>query len=66
MFGVVTLPVPVAVAVALLQRRLYDVQLVANRTATFVGLSVAVASLYAATVGGVGLVLHDRGAVWLP
>ncbi len=52
MFGVVTLPIPVAVAVALLQRRLYDVQLVVNRTVTFVALSAVVAALYAITVEG--------------
>jgi len=66
MFGVVSLPVPIAIAVALLQRRLYDVQLVVNRTVTYVGLSFAVAALYAGTITGVGLLLHDRGAVWLP
>ncbi len=65
MFGVVTLPIPVAVAVALLQRRLYDVQLVVNRTVTFVALSAVVAALYAITVGGVGALLRDRGAPWL-
>lgn len=66
MFAVVTIPVPVAVAVALLQHHLYDVQLVVNRTVTFVALSTAVAALYAITVGGVGVVLRDRGAPWLP
>jgi len=66
MFGVVTLPVPVAIAVALFQRRLYDVQLGVNRTVTFVALSVVVAGLYAVTVGGVGALLRNRGATWLP
>lgn len=66
MFAVVTIPVPVAVAVALLQHHLYDVQLVVNRTVTFVALSTVVAALYAITVGGVGVVLRDRGAPWLP
>ncbi len=66
MFAVVTMPAPVAVAVALFQRRLYDVQLVVNRTVTYVTLSVTVAGLYAVTVGGVGALLHERGAPWLP
>jgi signal transduction histidine kinase len=66
MFAVVTLPVPVAVAVAILQRRLYDLQLVASRTLTYLGLSAAVAALYVVTVAGVGAVLDERGAVWLP
>ena len=66
MFVLVSLPVPVAVGVAMFQRRLYDVQLVVHRTVTFVALSVAVAGLYAAVVGGVGALLQDRGAAWLP
>ena len=66
MFALVSLPVPVAVGVALFQRRLYDVQLVVHRTVSFVALSVAVAGLYAGVVGGVGALLEDRGAAWLP
>ena len=65
MFGVVSLPVPLVIAVALLQHRLYDVQFVANRTVGFVVLSGAVAGLYALTVAGVGGLLRDRGAPWL-
>ena len=66
MFVLVSLPVPVAVGVAVFQRRLYDVQLVVHRTVTFVALSVAVAGLYAGVVGGVGALLQNRGAAWLP
>ncbi|HZI98188.1 MAG TPA: histidine kinase, partial [Actinomycetales bacterium] len=65
MFALVTLPVPVAVGVALLQRRLYDIQLVVSRTLTYAALSAAVAGLYAVTVGGVGALLQERGAPWL-
>lgn len=66
MFGVVTVPAPIAIGFALFQHRLYDVQLVVNRTVTFGALSGVVAGLYAITVGGVGLLLRDRGAPWLP
>jgi signal transduction histidine kinase len=66
MFAVVTLPVPVALAVAILQRRLYDVQLAASRTATYLALTAALASLYALVVGGIGALLDERGAAWLP
>ena len=66
MFGLVTLPVPAAMGVALLQNRLYDVQLVVSRTGTYVALSAAVAGVYAVTVGGVGALLQERGAPWLP
>ena len=66
MFAVVVIPVPVAAAVAMLQRRLYDVQLALSRTLTWLLLSAVVATLYALTVAGVGALLSQRGAVWLP
>lgn len=61
-----TLPLPVAVGVALLQRRLYDVQLAVSRTVAYVSLSVVLAGVYALVVGGVGAMLRDRGTLWLP
>ncbi|HSO65392.1 MAG TPA: ATP-binding protein, partial [Ornithinibacter sp.] len=66
MFAAVSLPAPVAIGVALLQRRLYDIQLVVSRTLTYVLLSVAVAGLHALTVAGAGALLRDSGAAWLP
>ena len=66
MFALSALPVPVAVAVAMFQRRLYDVQLVASRTLTYVALSALLAGVYAMVVVGVGVMLQDRGATWLP
>ncbi len=66
MFGVASLPVPVAIAVAVLQRRLYDLQLAVNRSLTYGALSVAIAALYAVVVGGVDAMLRTRGAAWLP
>ncbi|MFW5469046.1 histidine kinase [Knoellia sp. CPCC 206435] len=66
MFAVVMVPVPLAVAVALLQRRLYDITIAVNRSVTYVGLSAALACIYALVVGGVGAMLADRGTPWLP
>ena len=66
MFAAVMLPAPIAIGAALLQRRLYDIQLVVSRTLTYVLLSVAVASLYALTVALVGALLQDSDAAWLP
>lgn len=66
LFGVATIPLPIAIGVAVLQRRLYDIQLGVNRTLTYGSLSVAISALYAVTVGGVGAMLGQRGAVWLP
>lgn len=66
MFAAVMLPAPVAIGVALLQRRLYDIQLVVSRTLTYLLLSVSVAVLYALTVALVGSLLQDSDAAWLP
>jgi signal transduction histidine kinase len=66
MFAVATLPVPIAIAVALTQHRLYDVQLALNRSLTYGLLSLLIAGLYAVIVGGVGAMTRSRGAAWLP
>jgi signal transduction histidine kinase len=66
MFALATLPVPVAIAVALTQHRLYDIQLAVNRSLTYGLLSVLIAGLYAVVVGGVGAFTRSRGATWLP
>jgi signal transduction histidine kinase len=66
MFALATIPVPVAIGVAVLQRRLYDVQLVVSRSLTYGTLWAAIALLYAITVGGVGAMLGRQGAPWLP
>jgi two-component system, NarL family, sensor kinase len=57
---------PAAIGVAVLQRRLYDIQLAVNRSLTYGALWVAIAALYAVTVGGIGAMLQQRGAHWLP
>jgi signal transduction histidine kinase len=66
LFALVSLPLPIAIGVACLQHRLYDLDLVVNRSLTYGGLSVVIAGLYALTVGGVGAMLRNRGAGWLP
>jgi signal transduction histidine kinase len=66
MFALVSLPLPVAIGVACLQHRLYDVDLVVNRSLTYGALSLAIAGLYALTVGGVGAMMRQRDAGWLP
>lgn len=65
-FALVTLPVPLAIAVAIRQRRLYDVQWAVSATLIYLALSAVIAGLYVATVAGVGAVLDDEGATWLP
>jgi signal transduction histidine kinase len=66
MFAVATLPTPVLIGVAVLQRRLYDLPRVVNQSLTYAALWVTIALLYAVVVGGVGAMARDEGAAWLP
>ena len=66
LFAVVTIPLPVAIGVGVLQRRLYDIQLAVNRSLTYGTVWLAIAALYAIVVGGVGVMLRRPDAVWLP
>ena len=66
LFAVATIPLPAAIGVACLQNRLYDLNLVVNRSLTYGTLWLLIAAMYALTVGGVGAMLRQRGAGWLP
>ena len=66
LFGVASIPVPLAIGVSVLQRRLYDLPLVVNRSLTYATLWLLIAVLYAVTVGGVGAMLQQQDATWLP
>ena len=66
LFAVATIPLPVAIGVACLQNRLYDLDLVLNQSLTYGALWLVIAAMYALTVGGVGAMLQQRGADWLP
>jgi signal transduction histidine kinase len=66
LFALVSLPLPIAIGVACLQHRLYDLDLVLNRSLTYGALSLVIAALYALTVGGVGAMMRQQGAGWLP
>jgi signal transduction histidine kinase len=66
LFAVGSIPLPIAIGVAILQRRLYDIQLAVNRSLTYGSLWLAIAALYALVIGGVGAVLRQQDAAWLP
>ena len=66
MFGLAVLPLPVAIGVAVLQHRLYDVHPAVNRTLAWGALSAALVLVYVLVVGGVGALLQAQGADWLP
>ena len=61
--GILTLVA--AAAVAILRYRLYDIDLVINRTLVYGALTVAVAALYMLVVGGLGVLLQAQGSLLL-
>lgn len=59
------LTIPVAIGIAVLRYRLYDIDLLINRTLVYVALTAVVVGVYAGIVGLAGALLHDRASLWL-
>lgn len=66
LFAAVSAPVPIALATALLQRRLYDIDLVMSRSLTYLLVCGTAVAIYAVTIAAVGILLRRPGAEWLP
>ncbi|WP_426595082.1 sensor histidine kinase [Cellulomonas sp. McL0617] len=66
LFDVAALPLPFAVAFAVLARGLYDLRTAVNRTLVWVVLSGTVAGFYALVLVGVGARFDVSDAAWLP
>ena len=63
-FGVVLLPLPAAIAIAILHHGLYDLRRAAHRTLLWLTMSAAVVGIYAAVVITVAALVPDHHAWW--
>jgi signal transduction histidine kinase len=65
LFGVVLLPLPVAIAIAILSHGLYDLRRAANRTLLWVAMSGTVVGTYAVIVVAAAALVPGHHAWWL-
>ena len=63
-FGVVLLPLPAAIAIAILHHGLYDLRRAAHRTLLWLTMSATVVGIYAAVVITVAALVPDHHAWW--
>lgn len=62
LYGLAFSAVPVAIGLAVLRYRLWDIDPLINRTLVYAGLSAAVIGLYGLIVGGLGALLRVEGS----
>jgi signal transduction histidine kinase len=66
LFGVVLLPLPVAIAVAILSHGLYDLRRAAHQTLLWLAMSGTVAGIYALVVAAAAALVPGHQAWWPP
>jgi signal transduction histidine kinase len=57
--------IPIAIGIAILRYRLWDVDLLINRTLVYGSLTASVAALYILVVGGLSTLLHVQGNLFI-
>lgn len=53
---------PVSLGLAILQYRLWDIDILINRTLVYGGLTLSIVAIYTLIVGGLSAILHTRGS----
>ena len=53
--------VPIVIGIAIFKYRLYDIDLIINRTLVYVGLTLLIVAVYTLVVGGLGLLFQSSG-----
>ena len=61
--AIVGLVVPAALVVSILRYRLWDIDVIINRTAVYGLLSIVIVGLYIAAVGVLGVLFQQRGSL---
>ncbi len=59
--GLLVLPMPLSIAIAILRHRLFDIDTVLNRTLVYGSLSAIVAGIYIVIVGMLGIIFQAQG-----
>lgn len=62
---ITTIALPAAIFAAILRDRLWDMAIILNRTLVYGALSLGIAVVYMLVVGGLGLLFHAQGNLWL-